>query len=163
MEMQRQRSSPCPGGAPTELQLARVLSEAAQHWGWGWEGPQKSLEEESGSQMGDKRGKGRRGSARAEAGGQEASRHLLLLASCVCVCLCLCGHVLVRMCVLREGRCVCLTGTHNNSNKSATAPLLCHAILALYLGHLTELSQYGYGADIIPNFQRSKLRCRGAR
>ena len=53
--------------------------------GLGLGGAQKSLEEESSSQMGDKRGKGGRGSVGAEAGGQEASRHLLLLESCVCV------------------------------------------------------------------------------
>ena len=69
--------------------------------GLGLGGAQKSLEEGSSSQMGDKRGKGGRGSAGAEAGGQEASRHLLLLESCVCVCLSLCGHVFVRMHVLR--------------------------------------------------------------
>lgn len=51
---------------------------------------------------------------------------------------------------------------HTTILQDGPAPLLCHAILALYLGHLTELSQYGYGADIIPNFQRSKLRGRGA-
>ena len=39
--------------------------------GLGLGGAQKSLEEGSSSQMGDKRGKGGRGNAGAEAGGQE--------------------------------------------------------------------------------------------
>ena len=153
------KSRPCPGGAPTELASDRQSPVFCwrQHSTGAGRGPRRVWRRRAAAKLGEA------GEGRQRAGGIQAPTPTGQL--CVCVCLsvwsCTCPYV----CPEREGRkYVCLTGTHS-SNKSSiyTAPLLCHVLLALSLGHLMELSQYAYDANIIPNLQRQKLRCRGAR
>lgn len=84
------KSSPCPGGAPTELQLASdrqspVFCSRQHSTGLGLGGAPE--ESGGGEQQPDGRSGGGEGGG-AEARGQGVSRHLLPLDSCVYVCVC---------------------------------------------------------------------------
>lgn len=130
LEMQRRSPVLAQGEPPPSCSwqvTGRVLCSVrgSTALGWGWEGPQKSLEEESSSQMAGA-GEGREEAQRQEGRGCPGTySHRTVVCMCVSVMWsCICPYV----CPEREGRMyVCLTGTHN-SNKVPFTQHLCYAM-----------------------------------